>query len=140
MNTTINNNTVMNVSINKEENKMNKHLNNHKVISDLKSNDGNGLAYCLRAVPQGKMGFRVILDTTMAEINPLTRHYLVQNVAFQNLAKREVIAKRGFKGYVVLDVAALAESNNKAHRQLAVAMMAAELFIGRLIAFNIDPG
>lgn len=119
------------VNNNKEENKMNKHLNNHKVISALKSHEGNGLAYCLRALPQGKMGFRMVLDTTMAEINPLTRHYLVQNVPFQNLAKREVITKRGFVNYCVLDVNAMAESNSSIHRQMAVALMSAELFIGR---------
>lgn len=110
--------------------KKNFHENNHAYIRAMKSHDGNAMAYCLRAVPVDKINGYVVLDTTMAEINPITRHYLRKNVVFQNLAKKEMIAPKGFVGYCVLDVSALAESRSKDHRALASGLMHNTLLIG----------
>lgn len=110
---------------------MNKHLNNEREIHAMKDHSGNALAYCVRIIPTDNVGnVYAILDTAMAEINPLTRNYLQNLVKFQNLAKRETITKRGFVGYAALDVSAMASSPYADVRAAGAAIMQEEIWIG----------
>lgn len=112
-------------------NVMNQHLNNKRFIEALKSHEGNAMAYCLRFVPIGDATFQVLLDTTMAEVTPMTRHYLREGVVFQNLVKRQIVAKRGLVDYCTVDVGLLAESRSDMHRKMAADIVCAtEFFVG----------
>lgn len=125
-------------------NNMNKHINNESEIYAMKDHSGNALAYCVRIIPTDNVGnVYAILDTTMAEINPLTRNYLQNLVKFQNLAKREMITKRGFVGYAALDVSAMASSPYTDVRAAGAAIMQEEIWIGdykgeTVVALTID--
>ena len=106
------------------------HRNNERYIDALKAHEGNALAYCLRAVPYNNNQIKVIIDTVSAEVNPLTESFLVNGVEMQNLCGRTVVANRGFVGYAVLDVSALAGTTNAAHKAAAVSLMVSDLYIG----------
>ena len=111
-------------------NNMNKHINNKKYIDAIKCHDGNGLCYRFTAIGTND-GVRFVLDTTSAEITPLTRHFLQTNGAFQNLCCREMIAKRGFNGYVILDLSNIATSSNPKLQAASTFYFAADYYLGK---------
>ena len=107
-----------------------KNKNNKKYIEAIKSHDGNGLCYRFTAIGTND-GVRFVLDTTSAEITPLTRHFLQTNGAFQNLCCREMIAKRGFNGYVILDLSNIATSSNPKLQAASTFYFAADYYLGK---------
>lgn len=109
---------------------MNKHLNNKRYIEAIKSHEGNGLCYRFTAISTDS-GVRFVLDTTSAEITPLTRNFLQTNGVFQNLCCREMIAKRGFSGYVVLDLSNIATSSNPKLQAASTFYFAADYYLGK---------
>ena len=111
-------------------NMKNNHKNNKKYIEAIKSHDGNGLCYRFTAIGTND-GVRFVLDTTSAEITPLTRHFLQTNGAFQNLCCREMIAKRGFNGYVILDLSNIATSSNPKLQAASTFYFAADYYLGK---------
>lgn len=107
-----------------------KHINNKKYIKAVKSDEGNAVCYRFTAISTNN-GIRFVLDTTSAEITPLTRYYLQSNGVFQNLCCREMIAKRGFSGYAVLDLSNIATSSNKKLRDATAFYFTADYYLGK---------
>ena len=108
----------------------NKHINNRKYVNAVKSDEGNAVCYRFTAINTND-GVRFVLDTTSAEITPLTRHYLQSNGVFQNLCCREMIAKRGFSGYAVLDLSNIATSSSERLRRATAFYFTADYYLGK---------
>lgn len=108
----------------------NKHINNKHYIKAVKSDEGNAVCYRFTAISTNN-GIRFVLDTTSAEITPLTRYYLQSNGVFQNLCCREMIAKRGFSGYAVLDLSNIATSSSKKLRDATAFYFTADYYLGK---------
>lgn len=140
-----------NENINERLNNMfNRSRGNKTIINALKSHEKNAMAYKITLVPlEGDGNFMTVLDTQYADITPLNRSFIVENLPMTTIGGREIIAKTALKGVVLLDYKGLA-TGDKIDKANAIAILGelndkvsgtkttVRLFIGKLNGESTD--